>query len=63
MKDIEIKNMVKLFTVLMLSEKAQHGYEIMKEVKKRTGKCQPGADIPIPEAVKKIPLRQYKGQG
>jgi PadR family transcriptional regulator PadR len=48
MPDMEIKNMVKLFTVLLLSEKEQYGYEIMKEIKKRTGKnVSPGQIYPF----------------
>ncbi len=54
MPDIEIKNMVKLFTVLLLSEKEQHGYEIMKEVEKKTGrKVSPGQMYPFLKMLKK----------
>jgi DNA-binding PadR family transcriptional regulator len=63
MKDIEIKNMVKLFTVLMLSEKAQHGYEIMNEVKKRTGKnVSPGQIYPFLKQLKKYHYVNTKGK-
>ena len=56
MPEIEIKNTVKLFTVLMLSEKGQHGYEIIKEVEKRLGKKpSPGQIYPF---LKK--LEQYR---
>ena len=56
MSEIEIKNTVKLFTVLMLSEKGQHGYEIIKEVEKRLGKKpSPGQIYPF---LKK--LEQYR---
>ena len=48
MPDIEIKNMVKLFTVLLLSEGEQHGYDIMKKVQARIGKkASPGQIYPF----------------
>ncbi len=51
---MEIKNMVKLFTVLLLSEKEQYGYEIMKEVEKRLGKkASPGQIYPFLKQLKK----------
>lgn len=54
MPEIEIKNMVKLFTVLLLSEREQHGYEIMKEIEKRTGKkVSPGQIYPFLKQLKK----------
>jgi len=54
MPDIEIKNMVKLFTVLLLSERGQCGYEIMKEVEKRIGKkASPGQIYPFLKQLKK----------
>ncbi len=63
MADIEIKNMVKLFTVLLLSEKEQHGYEIMKEVEKKTGKkVSPGQIYPFLKQLKKYRYVETKGR-
>ena len=54
MPDIEIKNMVKLFTVLLLSEEGRSGYEIMKEVEHRLGKkASPGQIYPFLAQLKK----------
>ncbi len=48
MPDIEIKNLVKLFTVLLLSEDGQSGYDIMKNVGSRLGrKASPGQIYPF----------------
>ena len=61
--DIEIKNMVKLFTVLLLSEKGQHGYEIMKEVEKKTGKrVSPGQIYPFLKQLKEYRYVETKGR-
>lgn len=63
MADIEIKNMVKLFTVLLLSEKEQYGYEIMKEVEKKTGKkVSPGQIYPFLKQLKKYNYVKTKGR-
>ena len=54
MKDIEIKNMVKLFTILLLSEGGQHGYDIMKKVESRIGKkASPGQIYPFLKQLKR----------
>ncbi len=53
MSDIEIKNVIKLFTVLLLSEKEQHGYELMKKMEERTGKkISPGQIYPFLKQLK-----------
>ncbi|MDE1871136.1 MAG: PadR family transcriptional regulator [Candidatus Micrarchaeota archaeon] len=63
MPDIEIKNMVKLFTVLLLSEKPQHGYEIMKEVERRSGKkASPGQIYPFLKQLKKYNYVETRGR-
>ena len=63
MADIEIKNMVKLFTVLLLSEKEQYGYEIMKEMEKKTGKkVSPGQIYPFLKQLKKYDYVETKGR-
>lgn len=63
MPDIEIKNMVKLFTVLLLSEKEQYGYEIMKEVEKKTGKkVSPGQIYPFLRQLKKYHYVETRGR-
>ncbi len=36
--DIKITNLVKFYTLLLLTEKENHGYEIIKEISNRTGK-------------------------
>ncbi len=64
MPDIEIKNIVKLFTVLLLSEKEQYGYEIMKEVDKRMGKkASPGQIYPFLKQLKKYNYVETRGRG
>ena len=63
MADMEIKNMVKLFTVLLLSEKEQYGYEIMKEVEKKTGKkVSPGQVYPFLKQLKKYGYVETMGR-
>ncbi len=63
MQDIEIKNVVKLFTVLLLTEKEQNGYEIMKEVEKRTGKkASLGQIYPFLKQLKKYNYVETKGR-
>ncbi|MDE1860210.1 MAG: PadR family transcriptional regulator [Candidatus Micrarchaeota archaeon] len=63
MSDIEIKNVAKLFTVLLLSENGQHGYEIMKEVGKRTGrKVSPGQIYPFLRQLKAYHYVETKGR-
>lgn len=63
MQDIEIKNVAKLFTVLLLSEKEQYGYEIMKEVWKRTGKkVSPGQIYPFLKQLKKYHYVETKAR-
>ena len=60
---MEIKNIVKLFTVLLLSEKEQYGYEIMKEVEKKTGKkVSPGQIYPFLKQLKKYDYVETKGR-
>jgi PadR family transcriptional regulator PadR len=63
MPDIEIKNIVKLFAVLLLSEKEHYGYEIMKEVERRTGKkASPGQVYPFLKQLKKYGYVETKGR-
>ncbi|MFQ5573067.1 MAG: helix-turn-helix transcriptional regulator [Nitrosopumilaceae archaeon] len=35
---IKITSLIKLYTILILMEKPEHGYDIMKQLEKRTGK-------------------------
>ena len=61
--EIEIKNVVKLFTVLLLSEKEQHGYEIMKEVENRIGKkASPGQIYPFLKQLKNYHYVETRGR-
>ncbi len=63
MPDIEIKNMVKLFTVLLLSKKEQYGYEVMKGVEKKTGmKVSPGQMYPFLKQLKKYRYVETRGR-
>lgn len=64
MADIEIKNTVKLFTVLMLSEKEHYGYDIMKAVEKGLGKkANPGQIYPFLRELKKHKYVETSGRG
>ena len=63
MADIEIKNMVKLFTILLLSEGEQHGYDIMKKVESRIGKkASPGQIYPFLKQLKRYHYVESKGR-
>ncbi|MCL4411724.1 PadR family transcriptional regulator [Candidatus Marsarchaeota archaeon] len=63
MPEFSIKNMVKLFTVLLLSEKEQYGYEIMKEVGKKTGKkVSPGQIYPFLKQLKEYSYVETRGR-
>lgn len=63
MADIEIKNIAKLFTVLLLSEKEKYGYEIMKEVREKTGKkVSPGQIYPFLRQLKEYHYVKTKGR-
>ena len=63
MADIEIKNLVKLFTVLLLGEKEQYGYEIMKKVEDRLGKkASPGQIYPFLKQLKRYHYVETKGR-
>lgn len=64
MPDIEIKNIVKLFAVLLLSEKDLSGYEIMREVEKKSGKkASPGQIYPFLKQLKSYRYVDTEGRG
>lgn len=63
MPDIEVKNTVKLFALLLLSERKQHGYELMKEIESKLGrKTSPGQIYPFLKQLKKYRYIDSKGR-
>ena len=51
---VKIGSIVKLYTILLLMKKPQHGYEIMKELEKKTGKkISPSQVYPFLELLEK----------
>ncbi len=63
MAEIEIKNMAKLFTVLLLAEDGQHGYEIMKKIESQLGKkASPGQIYPFLKQLKRYHYIDSKGR-
>lgn len=63
MPDIEIKSIVKLFAVLLLSERGQYGYEIMKAVERRLGrKVSPGQIYPFLRQLKRYRYVDSRGR-
>lgn len=56
MTEVKITSLIKLYTILLLSEKPKHGYELIKRVGEKTGKkISPGEIYPF--------LKQLKKQG
>ena len=52
--DIQITNIVKFYTLLLLAEKEKHGYEIIKEISAKTGKrVSPGQIYPFLKLLEK----------
>jgi DNA-binding PadR family transcriptional regulator len=60
--DIEIKNLTKLFAILLLNEKDQHGYDIMKSIEARLGsKTSSGQIYPFLRQLKRYGYIDAKG--
>lgn len=63
MEEMEIKNLTKLFTILLLSEKEQHGYELMKEIEIKLGrKSSPGQIYPFLKQLKEHYYIESRGR-
>ncbi len=64
MKEIKITNLVKLYTLLLLSKKPNHGYEIIKKVGKNIGKkVSAGETYPFLKNLKRHGLIATKKSG
>lgn len=53
--EIKITNITKFYTLLLLSEKEKHGYEIIKEIRKKIGKdVSPGQIYPFLKLLEEV---------
>lgn len=64
MPDMKIKNVAKLFAVLLLSQGDQCGYDMIKGIERRLGsKASPGQIYPFLKQLKKYGYIDSKGKG
>lgn len=64
MAEVKITNLVKFYTVLLLSEKPKHGYDIIKEISEKLDKkISPGEIYPFLKLLKKHGLIGIKVEG
>lgn len=54
MVEVKVTNLIRFYVLLLLNERSMHGYEIIKEVKEKTGKkVSPGEIYPFLKILKK----------
>ncbi len=64
MEELKITNMVKFYTLLILSDKDRHGYELIKEIENKLGKKpSPGQIYPFLKLLKKRGLIVVETRG
>ncbi len=64
MREIKITNLVKFYTLLLLSEEPKHGYEIIKKIQERIKKrTSPGEIYPFLKLLKKHGYIEIKKTG
>lgn len=64
MNEIKITNIVKFYTLMLLQHDSHHGYEIIKEIEKKTGKnVSSGQIYPFLEKLKENKLVKVKKKG
>ena len=64
MPEIKLNNLVKFYSVLLLSTRAMHGYELMKEIGKKTGrKVSAGQIYPFLDLLKRKGFLKFEKKG
>ncbi len=64
MKEVKIDNLVKFHVLVSLHAKPKHGYELIREIREKTGKkASPGQIYPFLESLRKTGYIEFKEVG